>query len=79
MSLTKASRGAVTVRRILTLLGTSFASAVRDELISANPAIGADKSAASNGPVKVWEPDQVRMFLDRCAQHRLGAYSKLRS
>jgi integrase len=71
--LTKAGRGAVTVRRILTLLGTIFASAVRDELISANPAIGADKPAVSNGLVKVWEPDQVRMFLDRCAQHRLGA------
>lgn len=77
--LTKAGRGAVTVRRILTLLGTIFASAVRDELISANPAIGADKPAVSNGPAKVWEPDQVRMFLDRCAQHRLGPYSKLRS
>jgi integrase len=71
--LTKAGRGAVTVRRILTLLGTIVASAVKDELISANPALGADKPALSDGPVKVWEPDEVRTFLMRCSQHRLGA------
>jgi integrase len=69
----KAGRGAVTVRRILTLLGTIVATAVRDELISANPVLGADKPAVSDGPVKVWEPDQARVFLARCAQHRLGA------
>ena len=71
--LTKAGRGAVTVRRILTLLGTILASAVKDELISANPALGADKPALSDGPVKVWEPDDVRTFLMRCSRHRLGA------
>ena len=71
--LTKAGRGAVTVRRILTLLGTILASAVKDELISANPAIGAYKPALSDGPVKVWEPDDVRTFLMRCSRHRLGA------
>ena len=71
--LAKAGRGAVKVRRILTLLGTIFGSAVRDELISANPALGADKPAVSHGIVKVWEPDQARVFLACCAQHRLGA------
>jgi integrase len=71
--LTKSGRGAVTVRRILTLLGTILTSAVRDELISANPVLGADKPAVSDSPVKVWEPDQARVFLARCAQHRLGA------
>jgi hypothetical protein len=45
--LTKADRGAVTVRQILTLLGAIFASAVKDELIAANPAVGADKPALS--------------------------------
>ena len=48
--LTKAGRGTVTVRRIVTLLGTIFASAVKDELISANPAQGADKPALSDRP-----------------------------
>jgi hypothetical protein len=38
-----AGRGAVTVRRITTLLGTIFASAQKDELINANPASGADR------------------------------------
>jgi integrase len=71
--LNEAGRGAVTVRRILTLLGTIFGSAVKDELISANPAQGADKPALSNAPVEPWEPDKVRMFLSRCARHRLGA------
>jgi integrase len=70
--LIEAGRGPVTIRRILTLLGTIFASAVKDELISANPAQGADKPALSDGPVKVWEPDDVRTFLMRCSQHRLG-------
>ena len=35
--LTTAGRGAVTVRRITTLLGTIFASAQKDELINAKP------------------------------------------
>ena len=69
----EAGRGTVTVRRLVTLLGTIFASAVRDELISANPARDVDKPALHDGPVKVWEPDQVRVFLMRCAEHRLGA------
>ncbi|HEX6760120.1 MAG TPA: hypothetical protein VF086_17200 [Propionibacteriaceae bacterium] len=34
---TKAGRGTVTVRRLVTLLGTIFAGAVKDELISVNP------------------------------------------
>jgi integrase len=57
----------------VTLLGTIFASAVKDELISANPARGVDKPRLDGEAVKFWEPDQVRAFLGRCAQHRLGA------
>jgi hypothetical protein len=38
-----AGRGVVTVRRLATLLGTIFATAVKDELISANPARGVDR------------------------------------
>jgi integrase len=71
--LNKAGRGAQTVRRIVTLLGTIFASAVRDELISTNPARDIDKPKLNDCPVKVWEPGDVRTFLMRCAQHRLGA------
>lgn len=70
---TTAGRGTVTVRRLATLLGTIFATAVKDELISANPARGVDRPKLDRGRLDPWEPDQVRVFLDRCAQHRLGA------
>jgi integrase len=70
---TKAGRGTVTVRRLVTLLGTIFASAVKDELISSNPARAVEKPKLDNERPDPWEPNQVRTFLDRCAQHRLGA------
>jgi integrase len=70
--LTAAGRGAVTVRRILARLQTILQTAVKDELIQNNPALGTDKPALPDAPVKVWEPDDVRTFLQRCAQHRLG-------
>jgi integrase len=65
-------RGPVAVRRILALLTTMLNTAVKGELFSANPALGADKPALADGPVKVWEPDDVRTFLMRCTRHRLG-------
>jgi integrase len=70
--LTTAGRGAVTVRRITTLLGTVFASAQKDELINANPVSGADRPMLEGATVKVWEPEHVREFLQRSARHRLG-------
>jgi integrase len=68
----KAGRGTVTARRLVTLLGTVFAGAVKDELISANPARDVDSPKLDREPVAPWEPDQVRTFLDRSAQHRIG-------
>jgi hypothetical protein len=47
---TTAGRGVVTVRRLATLLGTIFATAVKDELISANPARGVDRPSRSTQP-----------------------------
>jgi integrase len=70
---TQAGRGAVTVRRLVTLLGTIFASAVNDDLISANPARGVDRPKLDSERLDPWEPEEVRIFLNRCAQHRLGA------
>jgi integrase len=70
--LTAAKRGAVTVRRILARLTTILNSAVKDELISSNPALGADKPVLGDEPVRVWEAEHVREFLQRAAQHRLG-------
>lgn len=71
--LTDAGRGAVTVRRIVSVLQTILGTAVRDELISTNPAQGVGKPKLDDSKVRPWEPDQVRTFLDRCAQHRLGS------
>jgi integrase len=45
---------------------------VKDELISVNPARDVDRPKLDRDPVAPWEPDQVRMFLDRSAQHRIG-------
>jgi site-specific recombinase XerD len=50
--LTKAGRGTVTVRRLVTLLGTIFASAVKDELITTNPARGVDRPKLDGEEVK---------------------------
>jgi integrase len=71
--LIEAGRGAVTVRRILARLTTILSTAVKDELISSNPALGADKPVLPDEPVRVWEPEHVREFVQRSAQHRLGA------
>jgi integrase len=56
----------------LARLSTIFASAVKDELIGANPVLGADRPMLSDAPVRVWQPDDVREFLQRAAQLRLG-------
>ena len=65
---TKAGRGAVTVRRLATLLGTIFATAVKDELISANPARGVDRP---NRTVAGW----IRGSRTRCACFSVAALS----
>jgi integrase len=70
----KAGRGTETVRKIATLLGTIFASPLKDELISANPARGVEKSKQDRDGVEPWEPDELRIFLGRCAQHRLALF-----
>lgn len=71
--LTRAGRGPVTVRRILAELQTILASAVRDELIVGNPALGSDKPTTPRDAVHVWEQEHGRTFLRRCAEHRLEA------
>ncbi len=67
----------VTVRRILAVLQTILASAVRDELIPGNPTAGADRPTVVGDGVHVWEPGHVRTFLGYCAGHRLGAVFEL--
>ena len=73
--LTKGGRGAVTVRRALATLRMIFTQAVRDEIISSNPALMIDKPTVPNedDQIKVWEPGPASEFLERCSRHRLGA------
>jgi integrase len=75
--LTKAGRGAVTVRRALATLRMIFSTAVRDEIIPANPAIMVDKPVVHDHPVAAWEPEHIMMFLDHCGRHRLGSLFEL--
>jgi integrase len=81
--LTKAKRGAVTLRRALATLQMIFSAAVRDEIIPANPALMVDKPKVPDHPVTVWEPEYLVEFLGRCgrpvsALFELAVYTGLR-
>ena len=75
--LTKAGRGAVTVRRALATLRMIFSTAVKDEIIPANPAIMVDKPAVADHGERHWEPEHVAAFIERCGHHRLGPLFEL--
>jgi integrase len=75
--LSKAGRGAVTVRLALATLRMIFSAAVRDEIIPANPALNVDKPTVSNNGEHHWEPRYLSEFLDRAARHRLGPLFEL--
>jgi integrase len=75
--LSKAGRGAVTVRRALATLRMIFTQAVRDEVIPANPALMVDKPTVAETGERHWEPEHVGAFLERCGRHRLGPLFEL--
>jgi integrase len=76
--LTKAGRGAVTVHRALATLQMIITQAVRDEILSFNPARMIDKPKLSgDSSVKFWEAEQVGEFFARCGRHRLGSLFEL--
>ena len=60
-----------------TKISSFFSTAVRDEIIPANPAIMVDKPTVADHPVIAWEPEYVGQFLERCDRHRLGALFEL--
>jgi integrase len=76
-TLTKAGRGAVTVRRALATLRMVFSAAVRDEIIPANPALMVDKPTVTTAGEKHWEPEHVATFIERCGHRRLGPLFEL--
>jgi len=75
--LTKAGRGAVTVRRALATLRMIFSTAVRDEIIPANPALMVDKPIVTTAGEKHWEAEHIGKFLQRCGHQRLGPLFEL--
>lgn len=77
--LTKAGRGAVTVRRALGCLQMIFSTAVREEIIPASPASRVDKPVVPDpdSHVKHWEPEYLVEFFDRAGRHRLGPLFEL--
>jgi len=71
-ALTEDGRGATTVRRIVAVLRAALADAARDDRIEDNPARGVRLPTEDKEQFEPWEPDQVGLFLDTAATHRLG-------
>ncbi|EIC06301.1 integrase family protein [Microbacterium laevaniformans OR221] len=66
-------RGPTTVRRIVAVVQGALTAALRDDMIAANPARGVRLPVVDAHEFEPWSPVQVGAFLDRAAQHRLGA------
>jgi integrase len=75
--LSDAGRGATTVRRILAVLQMVLSAAVRDELIGANPALGAERPAQPDATIKIWDLKTIGEFMRRASSHRLSALYEL--
>ena len=61
------------VRHVHTMLHKALADAVRWGLLAKNPADAADPPKPARTEMKVWEPAQLRTFLDHVANDRLYA------
>ncbi|GAA4066357.1 tyrosine-type recombinase/integrase [Agromyces indicus] len=79
--LTRAGRGATTVRRIHATLRSALSDALARDLIDTNPAVLPAKSKTlpnvATKRVSPWEPAEAARFLDVAASHRLGALFEL--
>jgi integrase len=75
--LTEAGRGAVTVRRVAAVVQSAMRDASRSRRIEANPATGLELPTVTKSKMKIWEPEQVGVFLDTAATHRLGPLFEL--
>jgi len=70
-------RGATTIRRIHAVLRSALTAAERLDLIDFNPATKIALPTPARSKAKIWEPDQVRAFLDAAAAWRLGVVYEL--
>jgi integrase len=68
-----ATRGAVTVARVVAVVQGALSQAVVDGLIDETPAHHLELPDAPRKDFEPWEVEQVGHFLDVAAQHRLGA------
>lgn len=64
-------RGATTIRRIHAVLSSALTAAERLDLIDFNPATKIALPTPARSKAKIWEPDQVRAFLDAAAAWRI--------
>lgn len=72
-----AKRGATTVRRIHAVLRSALTAAERLDLVNFNAAAKIALPATGKKKTRIWEPEQVRTFLDIATDHRLGAVFEL--
>ncbi|WP_253259752.1 tyrosine-type recombinase/integrase [Subtercola boreus] len=75
--LTADGRGATTVRRIHAVIRSALTSAERLDLIDTNPATKIALPATSKAKTRIWEPEQVREFLDQTSESRLAPVFEL--
>lgn len=75
--LTEAGRGAVTVRRVAAVVQSAMRDAARSRRVEVNPATGLELPTVTAKEMKIWEPEQVGVFLDTAAAHRLGPLFEL--
>jgi integrase len=76
-SLSDAGRGPTTVRRIHAVLRSALGSAERLDLVTYNAAAKVDLPSVHRTRTQIWEPDQVRQFLDSVAHVRHGVIFEL--
>jgi integrase len=75
--LTEAGRGAVTVRRVAAVVQSAMRDAARSRRVELNPATGLELPSVGKKKMQIWEPEQVGLFLDVAAGHRLGPLFEL--
>lgn len=72
-----AGRGTTTVRRVHAVLSSALSAAERIDLVPYNAASKVALPRLSPRRLRVWEPEQVRAFLDVADGHRLGPLYEL--
>jgi integrase len=70
-------RGATTVRRIHAVISSALSAAERLDLVDTNAASKIALPSTGRKKTRIWEPEQVRTFLDAASAYRLGPVFEL--